>query len=72
MDSARSMCFLEHRTPRVRCSDHGVLVEAVPWARRKSRFTRDFEDRAACLAVRCTTSAVAELARVERHSVGGI
>ena len=54
------------------CPDHGVLVESVPWARHKARFTRDFEDWVACLAVRCTASAVTELARIEWHTVGGI
>lgn len=72
MDLARSTCFLEYRTRRVSCPEHGVLVESVPWARRGSRFTRDFEDWVACLAVRCTASAVAELARIEWHTVGGI
>ena len=72
MDLARSMCFLEYRTRRVDCPDHGVLVESVPWARHGARFTRDFEDWVACLAVRCTASAVAELARIEWHTVGGI
>lgn len=60
MDLARSTCFLEYRTRRVSCPEHGVLVESVPWARRGLRFTRDFEDWVACLAVRCTASAVAE------------
>lgn len=69
---ARSMCFLEYRTRRVRCPDHGVLVESVPWARHRARFTRDFEDWVACLAVRCTASAVTELARIEWRTVGGI
>lgn len=72
MDLARSKCFLEYRPCRVRCPEHGVRVESVPWARHGSRFTRDFEDWAACLAVRCTASAVCELARVEWHTVGGI
>ena len=72
MDLARSRCFLEYRTRRVCCPEHGVLVESVPWARHKSRFTRDFEDWIACLTVRCTISAVAELARVEWHSVGDV
>lgn len=40
----------------------GVRIETVPWARHNLRFTRDFEDWAAWLAVRCTVS---ELARVE-------
>ncbi|MZG29137.1 ISL3 family transposase, partial [Adlercreutzia equolifaciens] len=47
-------------------------TEAVPWARHGARFTRDFEDWVAWLAVRCTASAVSELARVEWHSVGGV
>ena len=72
MDVARSMCFLEYRTRRVSCPDHGVLVESVPWARHRARFTRDFEEWVACLAVRCTASAVTELARIEWHTVGGI
>ncbi len=72
MDLARSMCHLEYRPARVSCPEHGTLVERVPWARRRSRFTRDFEDWVACLAVRCCMSAVARIARVERHSVGGI
>lgn len=72
MDLARSMCFLEYRTRRVSCPEHGVLVETVPWARHKARFTRDFEDWVACLAVRCTASAVTELARIEWHTVGDI
>ena len=72
MDLARSKCHLEYRPARVSCPEHGTLVERVPWARRRSRFTRDFEDWVACLAVRCCMSAVARVARVEWHSVGGI
>ena len=72
MDLARSRCYLEYGPARVRCPEHGVLVERVPWARHRSRFTRDFEDWVACLAVRCCMSAVSRIARVEWHSVGGI
>lgn len=72
MDLARSKCYLRYRPARVRCPEHGVRVEAVPWARPRSRFTRDFEDWVACLAVRCTASAVRELARVEWRTVGAV
>ena len=72
MDLARSACYLEYAPCRVRCPEHGVRTEAVPWARHGARFTRDFEDWVAWLAVRCTASAVSELARVEWHSVGGV
>ena len=33
MDLARSKCYLEYRPARVRCPEHGVLVERVPRAR---------------------------------------
>ena len=72
MDLARSRCYLEYRPARVVCPEHGVLVERVPWARHRSRFTRGFEDWVACLAVRCCMSSVSRIARVEWHSVGGI
>ena len=72
MDLARSACYLEYAPCRVRCPEHGVRTEAVPWARHGARFTRDFEDWVAWLAVRCTASAVSELARVEWHRVGGV
>ena len=58
MDLARSACYLEYAPCRVRCPEHGVRTEAVPWARHGARFTRDFEDWVAWLAVRCTASAV--------------
>ena len=32
MDLARSKCYLEYRPARVRCPEHGVLVERVPRA----------------------------------------
>lgn len=72
LDLARSMCFLEYRPVRVECPEHGVHVEAVPWARHKARSTRDFEDRVAWMSVHCTATAVAAECRVEWHSVGGI
>ena len=33
MALARSKCYLEYRPARIRCPEHGVLVERVPWAR---------------------------------------
>jgi hypothetical protein len=36
---------IEADAPRVECPRHGVLVAAVPWARPKSGFTRDFEQQ---------------------------
>ncbi|MFP1667123.1 transposase [Gardnerella leopoldii] len=69
MDLARSACYLEYAPCRVRCPEHGVRTEAVPWARHGARFTRDFEDWVAWLAVRCTASAVSELTREQRRAI---
>jgi transposase len=42
MDSRK--VILSCRLRRLDCPDHGVLVEQVPFARHRTRFTRDFED----------------------------
>ena len=66
MDLARSACYLEYAPCRVRCPEHGVRTEGRPPGRGTGRASRaSFEDWVAWLAVRCTASAVSELARVE-------
>jgi transposase len=56
----------------VRCRAHGVTACAVPWARHDSRFTRDFEDQVAWLAVHSSKTAVASVMRIAWRTVGGI
>jgi transposase len=72
LDLGNTLALVEADAPRVRCSRHGVVVCAVPWARHGSRFTRAFEDQAAWLAVNTSKSAVAELMRIAWRTVGGI
>ncbi len=57
---------------RVRCPEHGVLVEAVEWAAPDSRFTLDFEDLVAWLAREMNLSAVMRLVHVSWRTVGRI
>ena len=57
---------------RVRCRRHGVVSEAVPWARSHSEFTRDFEDMVAWLVTQASRSAVSELMRVAWRTTGTI
>ncbi|MBI5496953.1 MAG: ISL3 family transposase [Deltaproteobacteria bacterium] len=57
---------------RVNCPEHGVVLESVPWARRGSAFTRQFEDTVTWLAVRMNKSAVAEFMRLAWRTVGSI
>jgi len=72
LDLGTTMAFVEAAAPRVTCRRHGVVVCAVPWARHRSKFTRDFEDQAAWLAVNTSKSAVAEVMRVAWRTVGAI
>jgi transposase len=57
---------------RVNCPDHGVLVEAVPWAAHESRFTLDFEDMVAWLAREMNKTAITRLMHVSWMAVGRI
>lgn len=64
--------FIEAEAPRVKCATHGVVVAAVPWARRASGFTRSFEDTVAWLAVRTDKTTLAGLLKLAWRTVGAI
>jgi transposase len=66
------MAFVEADAPRVRCPEHGVVVARVPWARHDSRFTKDFEEQCAWLAVHVSKTTLAELVRITWRTVGRI
>ncbi len=57
---------------RVRCPEHGALVEGVPFARDGARFTRDFEDLVAWLATKTDKTAICRLVRIDWQTVGRI
>ena len=57
---------------RLDCPEHGVLVEAVPFARYRSGFTRDFEDVTAFLATKTDKSTIARFLRIDWDTVGRI
>jgi transposase len=57
---------------RLACPDHGVLVEAVPFARHRSGFTRDFEDVAAFLAAKTDKTTIARFLRIDWDTIGRI
>lgn len=56
----------------LRCPEHGVRVEGVPFARPNARFTRDFEDLVAWLACKTDTTAITRLTRIDWQTVGRI
>jgi len=55
---------------RLRCPVHGVVVEAVPFARPGAYLTRDLDDLLAWLATRMDKTAIARLCRVSWRTVG--
>jgi Helix-turn-helix domain of transposase family ISL3 len=57
---------------RLDCPEHGVVVEAVPFARHKSRFARDVEDLVAWCATKMDQTAIARLTRINWRTVGAI
>ena len=60
------------RLRRLRCPEHGALVEGVPFARYGARFTRDFEDVTAWLATKTDKTAICRLMRIDWQTVGRI
>lgn len=57
---------------RVNCPEHGVVVAAVPWARHNSRYTNDFEQTVAWLAMNCSKTAVSQFMRMSWNSIGPV
>ena len=57
---------------RVSCPEHGVRVQAVPFARHRTQFTRDFEDVAAFLATKTDKTTIARFLRIDWDTVGRI
>ena len=72
MDLGECKLYLEADAPRVSCPNHGVTVARVPWARHKSRLTRDMEDTIAWLSVRSAKATLVALLRITWRTVGAI
>jgi len=65
LDFGRWQVFVRAGLRRLRCSEHEVRVEGVPFARARSRFSRDFEDLVAFLATKTDKRTIARLSRVD-------
>ena len=69
---ARRRLEIRARLRRLRCPEHGALVEGVPFARYGARFTRDFEDLVAWLMTKTDRTATCRLVRIDWETVGRI
>ena len=72
LDLGRWRLEVHARLRRVRCPEHGVLVEGVPFARDGARFTADFEDLVVWLATKTDQTAACRLTRIDWGTVGRI
>jgi transposase len=69
---ARRRLEIRARLRRVRCPEHGALVEGVPFARYGARSTRDFEDLVAWLMTKTDQTATCRLVRIDWETVSRI
>ncbi len=72
LDLGGRVCQLVMRRRRLACPEHGVVTEAVPFARPGSGFTRDFEDLVVWLVTKADKSTVATFARIAWRTVGAM
>lgn len=72
VDVAGWVCVIRLRRRRLACPEHGVLAEAVDFARPGCGFTRDFEDLAVWLATKTDKTTVARFCRVAWRTVGAM
>ena len=70
VDVGTSRCHLHYAPARVRCPEHGPIVEAVPWADHKAKLTRAMDEQIAWAMCHLCRSAVRELFRVADVTVG--
>lgn len=72
LDIAGRPTVLSMLRRRLRCPEHGVVVQGVPFARPGARFTTDFEAMIAWLVTRADKTTVSAFARIAWRTVGAI
>ena len=72
LDLGGRVCELRMARRRLRCPEHGVVTEAVDFARPGSHFTRDFEDLVVWLVTKADKTTVAAFARIAWRTVGAM
>lgn len=72
LDFGSTRVYIEAFAPRVKCSEHGVVVAKVTWAKHDSDYTYDFETAVTWMSLHATANDVAEYFRIKWHTVGSI
>jgi transposase len=72
LDLCGRVCRIRVRRRRLRCPEHGVVAEGVPFARPGSGFTRDFEQMVAWLVAKADKKTICRFMRIGWRTVGAI
>ena len=72
LDLCGRVCRVRVRRRRLRCPEHGVVAEGVPFARPGSGFTRDFEQMVAWLVTKADKKMICEFMRIGWRTVGAV
>lgn len=72
LDFGSMKVYIEGNSSRVKCSEHGIKVAKVSWARHDSDYTYDFETAVTWLTLHATAQDVSEYFRIDWHTVGNI
>ena len=62
--------FITYSPERIKCPEHGVKTEWIPWADGDTRYTPDFNNEVTWLMLNCTRTAVAEYYGLNWRTVG--
>jgi transposase len=57
---------------QLRCPEHGVHVEGVPFARHRARLTRDLDDLVAWLTTKADKTTITRLLRIDWQTIGRV
>lgn len=72
LDLCGRVCRIRVRRRRLRCPEHGVVAEGVPFARPGAGFTRDFEQMVAWLVAKADKKTICRFMRIGWRTVGAI
>ena len=62
--------YICYQPKRIRCPEHGVRTEYIPWADGRSRFTEDFSNEVAWMVCRMSKTSVALFEDIDWRTVG--
>lgn len=72
LDFGSTAVIIAADVQRIYCKEHGVHTEEVSWAYHNSRFTKEFEQQVAYLALHLNKTEVSRIMRISWNTVGPV